>query len=93
MGLAKSLRKVGVAVRNGFGFAGNRMMFPYMFEAQFLVEEGATPEQVDRVLTDFGMAMGIFGVDDMAGLDVMWRVKQEFQHIFESAGAETACCR
>ena len=46
------------------------MMFPYMDEAQFLVEEGATPEQVDRALTYFGMAMGIFAVDDMAGLDV-----------------------
>lgn len=85
MGIAKSLRKVGVAVHNGFGFAGNRMMFPYMFEAQFLVEEGATPEQVDRVLTNFGMAMGIFAVDDMAGIDVMWRVKKEFPHIFQSA--------
>ena len=42
------------------------MMFPYMYEAQFLVEEGATPEQVDRALTGFGMAMGIFAVDDMA---------------------------
>jgi 3-hydroxyacyl-CoA dehydrogenase len=81
MAVAKSLKKVGVAVRNGFGFAGNRMMFPYMYEAQFLVEEGATPEQVDRALTDFGMAMGIFGVDDMAGIDVMWRVKQEFKHL------------
>ena len=45
-------------------------MFPYMYETQFLVEEGATPEQVDRALTDFGMAMGMFAVDDMAGLDV-----------------------
>jgi 3-hydroxyacyl-CoA dehydrogenase len=48
-----------------------------MYEAQFLVEEGATPEQVDRVLTDWGMAMGIFAVDDMGGLDVAWRVRQE----------------
>ena len=58
------------SVGNCPGFVGNRMMFPYMYEAQFLVEEGATPEQVDRALTDFGMAMGIFAVDDMAGLDV-----------------------
>jgi 3-hydroxyacyl-CoA dehydrogenase len=61
-------------------------MFPYMAEAQFLVEEGATPEQVDAALTDFGMAMGIFAVDDMAGLDVMWRVKQEFKLLFEQPG-------
>jgi 3-hydroxyacyl-CoA dehydrogenase len=62
------------------------MMFPYMYEAQFLVEEGATPEQVDRVLTDWGMAMGIFAVDDMGGLDVAWRVRQEL-HQFENPGA------
>ena len=61
------------------------MMFPYMYEAQFLVEEGATPEQVDRALTDFGMAMGIFAVDDMAGIDVAWRVRQELGH-FSDAG-------
>jgi 3-hydroxyacyl-CoA dehydrogenase len=78
MALAKSLKKVGVVVRNGFGFVGNRMMFPYINEAQFLVEEGATPEQVDRALTDFGMAMGPLAVADMSGLDVFWRILQEF---------------
>jgi 3-hydroxyacyl-CoA dehydrogenase len=77
LAFGKRLGKVGVVVRNGPGFVGNRMMFPYMYEAQFLVEEGATPEQVDRVLTDWGMAMGIFAVDDMGGLDVAWRVRQE----------------
>ena len=56
------------------------MMFPYMYEAQFVIEEGATPEQVDRALTEFGMAMGIFAVDDMAGIDVAWRVRQELGH-------------
>jgi len=55
-------------------------MFPYMYETQFLVEEGATPEQVDRVLARWGMAMGMFAVDDMAGLDVAWRVRQELGH-------------
>ncbi len=84
--LAKRLSKVGVVVRNGPGFVGNRMMFPYMYEAQFLVEDGATPEQVDRVLTDWGMAMGIFAVDDMGGLDVAWRVRKEL-HQFEEPGA------
>jgi 3-hydroxyacyl-CoA dehydrogenase len=86
LALAKRLNKVGVVVRNGPGFVGNRMMFPYMYEAQFLVEDGATPEQVDRVLTDWGMAMGIFAVDDMGGLDVAWRVRQEL-HQFEEPGA------
>jgi 3-hydroxyacyl-CoA dehydrogenase len=77
LALAKRLGKVGVVVGNGFGFVGNRLMLPYMYEAQFLAEEGASPQQVDQVLTDFGMAMGIFAVDDMAGLDVAWRVRQE----------------
>jgi len=78
MALAKTLKKVGVVVRNGFGFVGNRVMFPYMNEAMFLVEEGATTEQVDRALTDFGMAMGPFAVCDLSGIDVFWRIQQEF---------------
>ena len=57
-----------------------------MYEAQFLVEEGATPEQVDRALTEFGMAMGIFAVDDMAGIDVAWRVRQELGHFSDAGG-------
>jgi 3-hydroxyacyl-CoA dehydrogenase len=81
MALAKQLRKVGVIVGNCTGFVGNRMMLPYMREARFLVEEGATPSQVDRALYDFGMAMGIFAVDDMGGIDLSWRVRQEFRHL------------
>jgi 3-hydroxyacyl-CoA dehydrogenase len=83
MAVAKRLGKVGVVVGNCPGFVGNRMMFPYMYEAQFLVEEGATPQQVDDALTGFGMAMGIFAVDDMAGLDVAWRVRQELNQFSE----------
>jgi 3-hydroxyacyl-CoA dehydrogenase len=81
LALAKQLRKVGVVVGNCRGFVGNRMMLPYMREARFLVEEGATPSQVDRALYDFGMAMGIFAVDDMGGIDLSWRVRQEFRHL------------
>jgi 3-hydroxyacyl-CoA dehydrogenase len=80
MAFAKRLGKLPVVVGNCPGFVGDRMMFPYMYEAQFIVEEGATPEQVDRALTGFGMAMGIFAVEDMAGLDVSWRVRQETKH-------------
>jgi 3-hydroxyacyl-CoA dehydrogenase len=85
LAVAKRLGKVGVVVGNCPGFVGNRMMFPYMYEAQFLVEEGATPQQVDEALTGFGMAMGIFAVDDMAGLDVAWRVRQELNQFSEPA--------
>jgi 3-hydroxyacyl-CoA dehydrogenase len=81
LALAKKLGKVGVVVGNCWGFVGNRMMFPYMREAQFLVEEGTTPAQVDKVLFDFGMAMGIFAVDDMGGIDIAWRVRQERKHL------------
>jgi len=83
LSVAKRLGKVGVVVGNCAGFVGNRMMFPYMYEAQFLVEDGATPQQVDEALTGFGMAMGIFAVDDMAGLDVAWRVRQELGQFTE----------
>jgi 3-hydroxyacyl-CoA dehydrogenase len=81
LAIAKKLSKVGVVVGNCRGFVGNRMMLPYMREAQFLVEEGSTPEQVDKALTDFGMAMGIFAVDDMGGIDLAYRVKQEYAYL------------
>jgi 3-hydroxyacyl-CoA dehydrogenase len=83
LALAKKLGKVGVIVRNRTGFVGNRMMLPYMYEAQFLVEDGSSPEQVDRVLTDFGMAMGIFAVDDLGGLDIAWRIRRELNQFSE----------
>jgi 3-hydroxyacyl-CoA dehydrogenase len=80
LGLVKALGKVGVVVGNGPGFVGNRMMFPYMYETQYMVEEGATPEQVDAALTGFGMAMGMFAVDDMAGIDVAIRAQRALNH-------------
>jgi len=83
MSFARQLKKVGVLAGNCPGFIGNRMFFSYMYETQFLIEEGATPQQVDDALTDFGMAMGIFAVDDMAGIDVAWRVRQELGHFRE----------
>ncbi|MBZ5578470.1 MAG: enoyl-CoA hydratase/isomerase family protein [Acidobacteriia bacterium] len=86
LALAKKLKKVGVLVGNCNGFVGNRMMFPYIREAQFLVEEGATPQQVDQALFAWGMAMGIFAVDDMGGIDVLWRARQEAKHL-EKPGA------
>jgi 3-hydroxyacyl-CoA dehydrogenase len=85
MALAKKLRKVGVVVGNCWGFVGNRMMLSYMREAQFLVEEGATPAEVDQALCDWGMSMGIFAVDDMGGLDVQWHVREE-RKLFEKPG-------
>ena len=74
--LGKKLGKVPVVVGVCDGFVGNRMLHPYVREAFFLVEEGALPQQVDRVMTDFGMAMGPFAVGDLAGLDVGYRIRQ-----------------
>ena len=76
MSLAKTIGKVGVLVGNGDGFVGNRMYHGYARQANFLLEEGALPQQVDRVLFDFGFAMGPFAVGDVAGLDVGWRIRQ-----------------
>jgi len=80
---AKVLGKIGVVVGNGPGFVGNRMLFPYLYECQFLIEDGATPRQVDAALTGFGMAMGLFAVDDMAGIDVAIRVREAMGHFRE----------
>jgi 3-hydroxyacyl-CoA dehydrogenase len=86
LAVAKQLKKQPVVVGNGPGFVGNRLMFPYMYEMQFVVEEGAPPQQVDRALTDFGMAMGIFAVDDLAGLDVGWRARKALGHFEQGIG-------
>ena len=70
MDLAKTLRKTPVLARVCYGFIGNRMMEGYAREAQRMVLEGATPRQVDSALEQWGMAMGILAVFDMAGVDV-----------------------
>ncbi len=76
MALAKTIHKVGVLVGVCDGFVGNRMLAPYLREAGFLLEEGALPQQVDRVIYDFGMAMGPFAMADLAGNDVGWRIRK-----------------
>jgi 3-hydroxyacyl-CoA dehydrogenase len=81
MALAKRLNKIGVLAGNARGFIGNRMLMPYLREAQFLVEEGATVEAVNQALHDFGVAMGPLAMSDLAGLDVGWRIRKEFKHL------------
>lgn len=76
MQLAKAMKKVGVVVGNCFGFVGNRMMFPYVQQAVFLLEEGSRPENVDQVIEDFGFKIGPFRMSDLAGLDVGWRSRK-----------------
>ncbi|CAG5865516.1 unnamed protein product [Menidia menidia] len=74
--LGRKMDKVSVAVGNCPGFVGNRMLKPYLEQAFFLLEEGATPELVDQALEEFGFAMGVFRMSDLSGLDVGWRVRK-----------------
>ncbi|MDX1487394.1 MAG: 3-hydroxyacyl-CoA dehydrogenase NAD-binding domain-containing protein [Acidiferrobacterales bacterium] len=76
MRLSKTLGKVGVLVGVCDGFIGNRMYHTYTRQASFLLEEGALPQQIDKVIYDFGFPMGPFAVGDLAGLDIGWRIRQ-----------------
>jgi 3-hydroxyacyl-CoA dehydrogenase len=76
MKLSKTIKKVGVVAGVCDGFIGNRMLHGYFREAGFLLEEGALPQQVDKVIEDFGFAMGPFRVGDLAGLDVGWYIRK-----------------
>jgi len=77
MGLAKRIGKVAVLSGVCDGFIGNRMLASYGPEAQALALEGAAPSQIDKAITDWGLAMGPFAMGDLAGLDVGWRIRQE----------------
>ncbi len=70
MTLAKRIRKTGVVSGVCDGFIGNRMLEPYLRQAGFLLDEGALPQQVDRAMEAWGMAMGPFRMSDLAGHDV-----------------------
>ena len=74
--LARRLGKVPVIVGNCFGFVGNRMLSYYLREAHLLLEEGASVQQIDGVMTAFGMPVGPFGMQDIAGIDVGARIRQ-----------------
>jgi 3-hydroxyacyl-CoA dehydrogenase len=74
--VAKKLRKTSVVVGNCYGFVGNRMLYSYGRENQFLLLDGAAPEYIDKVLYDWGMAMGPNAVGDLAGLDVGYKTRE-----------------
>jgi 3-hydroxyacyl-CoA dehydrogenase len=76
MKLSRDINKVGVMVGVCDGFVGNRMLYAYRSQAEFLLEEGALPHQVDKVIYDFGFPMGPFAMGDLAGLDVGYLVRQ-----------------
>jgi 3-hydroxyacyl-CoA dehydrogenase len=72
MALGQKVGKVPVVAGVCYGFIGNRMLIPRQDNALALVMEGASPEQVDKVHTDFGMPMGPFQMTDLAGVDIGW---------------------
>ena len=96
LALAKRLGKVAVVAGVCHGFVGNRMLEGYTREVRFLLEEGASPVEIDSALTEFGMAMGPCAVADLAGLDVSWRKRKADAHLRDpskrySAVADRLC--
>ncbi|PIB42105.1 3-hydroxybutyryl-CoA epimerase [Pseudomonas sp. 2822-15] len=89
LGLALRLGKVAVTVGVCDGFVGNRLLAAREREAMFLLEEGASPEAVDRVMRAFGFPIGPFELRDMAGVDVAWRNRQG--RLSQLSGREQRC--
>lgn len=76
MALGRTLKKMPVQTGNAFGFVGNRIYNAYRRQCEFMLEDGALPEEVDAALEDFGFAMGPFKVADLSGLDIAWRMRK-----------------
>ena len=95
MKLAKTIKKIGVVSGVCDGFIGNRMIEQYSRQAGFLLEEGASPLQVDRAIEAIGFAMGPFRMGDLAGNDVGWYIRKrryvEKPHIRYSRTADLIC--
>lgn len=73
---AKRLQKISVIARPSEGFIGNRIFAKYRAQAEFLLEEGARPSEVDAAAEALGFAMGPFAVNDLSGLDIAWRMRR-----------------
>src|SRR3954453_7013513 len=95
MALGKKIKKTTVVSGVCDGFIGNRMIEQYSRQAGFLLEEGATPEQVDKAVEKFGFAMGPFRMGDLAGNDVGWYIRKrrylEKPHMRYSKTADLLC--
>ncbi|HYB08553.1 MAG TPA: 3-hydroxyacyl-CoA dehydrogenase NAD-binding domain-containing protein [Alphaproteobacteria bacterium] len=76
MALSKTIGKIGVLVGVCDGFVGNRMLYAYTRQANALILEGALPQEVDKVIFEFGFPMGPFAMNDLAGIDVGWRIRK-----------------
>ena len=95
MQIAKKIKKTAVVSGVCDGFIGNRMIEQYSRQAGFLLDEGATPQQVDKAMEKFGMAMGPFRMGDLAGNDIGWAIRKrravERANMKYSASADRLC--
>jgi 3-hydroxyacyl-CoA dehydrogenase len=95
MTVAKKIKKTAVVSGVCDGFIGNRMIEQYSRQAGFLLDEGATPQQVDRAVEKFGFAMGPFRMGDLAGNDIGWAIRkrraQERPNMLYSRTADKLC--
>ena len=76
MKLAKTIKKTGVVSGVCDGFIGNRMLEEYIRQSLFLIDEGASPAQIDGTLQKWGLAMGPFAMYDLAGNDIGWHIRK-----------------
>ncbi|MBL0252672.1 MAG: enoyl-CoA hydratase/isomerase family protein [Polaromonas sp.] len=76
LALGQKLKKIPVLCGNAFGFIGNRIYNAYRNQCEFMLEDGAWPEDVDNALMAMGFAMGPFAVADLSGLDIAWRMRK-----------------
>ena len=92
---AKKIKKTAVVSGVCDGFIGNRMIEQYSRQAGFLLDEGATPQQVDKAIEKFGFAMGPFRMGDLAGNDIGWAIRkrraQERPNMLYSRTADKLC--
>jgi len=95
MALAKTIKKTAVVSGVCDGFIGNRMIEQYGRQGGFLLEEGCTPQQVDKAIEKFGFAMGPFRMGDLAGNDIGWAIRKrryvENPHMKYSKTADLLC--
>jgi 3-hydroxyacyl-CoA dehydrogenase len=95
MSVAKKIKKTAVVSGVCDGFIGNRMIEQYSRQAGFLLDEGATPQQVDKAIEKFGFAMGPFRMGDLAGNDIGWAIRkrraQERPNMLYSRTADKLC--
>jgi 3-hydroxyacyl-CoA dehydrogenase len=95
MGVAKKIKKTAVVSGVCDGFIGNRMIEQYSRQAGFLLDEGASPQQVDKAVERFGFAMGPFRMGDLAGNDIGWAIRKrraiEHPNMLYSRSADRLC--